>query len=320
MGCPPGDGPVLHAFRSESLDPLLTIRIPGEKPDSLPIFHPDGSRLAVIGSRAWIIDRGLGTVHESISNSISDGAFSADGRQFVAVDAARRALVQFDIAPPPDAAVSRGVTTHWSGDGTSNDVVGGTHGVTTDQLRFEPGRFGQAFSFHGETRGVDFGRRLDPNLAHDPGTYAAWIKPGRIGARRTILSRTTSLGFAWSITRDGRLSFCFRYALRDLSCETEGLVGRSSLRPDSWHHVAVVRSASGLTLFVDGREDGTKPVIEGFQPADTPVSDQPVLRLGAGGNGSEPFHGLIDEVMLFRRILTANDLAQIMRATWLDAR
>jgi hypothetical protein len=45
-----------------------------------------------------------------------------------------------------------------------------------------------------------------------------------------------------------------------------------------------------------------------------------VLRLGAGPDGAAPFEGLIDEVLLFAGALSARDLVDVMRATWLDAR
>jgi hypothetical protein len=55
-----------------------------------------------------------------------------------------------------------------------------------------------------------------------------------------------------------------------------------------------------------------------FQPRN-PLRDEGVMRLGAGVDGSQPFQGLIDNVIRFRRVLSSPDLAAVVRATWLDA-
>jgi hypothetical protein len=69
-----------------------------------------------------------------------------------------------------------------------------------------------------------------------------------------------------------------------------------------------------LTLFVDGEADGSV-VLEGKGQVPEDPSITPMLRLGAGPDGAAPFDGLIDEVIMFRRPLSADDLVQVMRAT-----
>lgn len=317
-GCPPGSGPVLHALRADTLGPLLTIRVAGEGFGAMPIFSPDGTRLVLAGPRLSAIDRAVGTVLESFDRALGQAAFTADGNRLIALDVPNRRLVEFEISPPSDAWTLRDLATHWSGDGTADDVVGGTHALAAQGVHYEPGRYGQAFSFDGTTGEVNFGRRIDANLGEDPGTLAAWIKPRRVGPL-PIASRTTSHGWMMSITNDGRLAFCLEEAQPDLSCASDGLVGQVRLQIDRWHHVAVIRSRSALSLFVDGRADGTRPFIDGFTPR-MPEWNEAVLRLGAGPHESVPFHGLIDEVMFFRRALAPDDVARVMRATWLDAR
>lgn len=319
LGCPPGSGPVLHALRAETLQPLLTVRVPGGGFRTTPIFFPDGTRLVLAGTGLKVIDRSLGTVYEAIGREPGGGAFTTDGRRFVSLDPLNRALVTYELSPVPDASVFRELASHWSGDGTGSDIVGGTQPVGTDELRFEPGLYGQAFAFDGSSRGVSFGRRLNANIATSPVTYAAWIRLERGGAARHVLSREGTNGWNWWITEEGRLAFCVVHPQTDLSCDAGGVVGRTRLLPQRWYHVAVLRGSAAVSLFLDGKEDGATAVEEGFQPRDEP-GNVPELRLGAGSDGRAPFVGLIDEVLLFGRVLSAADLAQVRRATWLDAR
>jgi hypothetical protein len=321
IGCPPGSGPVLHVLNANTLDRLLTVRIPADPADrtgTTPIFFPDATRLVLVGPNLRVIDRANGILNESANRHSGIGTFTADGRRFIMVDMENRRLVEFEISPPPDAGVFRDVMTHWSGDGTANDIVGGTHALTMGGVRFEPGRYGRAFSFDSASEGVSFGRRMEPDIADLSATFAAWIKPRRTDAPLHIASRTTAAGWTWSIDKDGHVAFCLGSAPPDLSCWNGGLVGRTRLQPDRWYHVAVTRGPADVTLFVDGRADGTTPIPAGL--ASSVEWSTAVLRLGAGPDGAAPFEGLIDEVLLFARALSARDLVDVMRATWLDAR
>jgi hypothetical protein len=319
VGCPPGSGPVLHAFKAETLEPLLTVRVPGEGFQGLPIFYPDGARLVVVGRALNVIDGALGTIYESIGREVGFGAFTPDGRKFIALDIRNRGLREFELSPPADPRVLRDARAHWSGDGTPNDLVGGAHALTDEGLRYEAGRYGQAFSFDGSSKGVAFGRRHNGDMASsDSGAYVAWIKPRRIGAHQHIASRTGPLGWNWSISSEGRLAFCLVQGQRDLSCEYGGLVGRTTLVADLWYHVAIVRSKSAMSMFINGQEERSRALgAAGERPNSS--SETSVLRLGAGPDGSDPFHGLIDEVLFFGRGMSADDVADIMRAMRLDA-
>jgi hypothetical protein len=290
--------------------------VPGDGFGTVPLFVPDGTRLLLAGHRLTVIDRALGTVYESIEGAHGLTAFSADGRSLVTTDATNDRLRVFEVAPPADDWPLREAATHWTGDGTANDVVGGTHPVATESLRFEPGRYGQAFAFGAASKGVGYGRRLNMDIADDrPGAYVAWIKPRRPNGPQHIVSRMGPRGWKWSISGEGRLAFCLEGAQPDLTCDGDGMQGQTVLHREHWSHVAVVRTAEALTLFVDGQADGSVTLRgRGQLPADDP-SMTPMLRLGAGPDGAAPFDGLIDEVIMFRRPLSSDDLVQVMGAT-----
>jgi len=314
-GCPSGSGPVLHALRADTLDRLLTVRVPAETFNTLPIFFPDGTRLVLAGPHLAVIERARGTTYESIDTAAGGwAAFTPDAGSFVVLESRQRRLLKFDLSPPQDTWVLRDAATYWTADGTANDVVGGTHAAATNEVRFAPGRFGRAFSFDTDSGGIDFGWRLDADIVqNDRVTYAAWIKPRPTGVPVHIASRTSLAGWRWSITKEMRLAFCFTDAFPELSCERGELIGRTPLHSDQWVHVAVVRRGGTLTLFVNGHADGVGTFVNGERrPA---PGAEPLLRLAAGPDQSAPFRGLIDEVLLFGRALSGDDLAHVMRAS-----
>lgn len=73
--------------------------------------------------------------------------------------------------------------------------------------------------------------------------------------------------------------------------------------PAGWHHIAAVKTATRLTLHLDG-----KPVAEstGFTAATWNLSSEAPLRLGTGMNG--PFNGQLRDLQIHPRPLTAAEI------------
>ena len=131
-------------------------------------------------------------------------------------------------------------------------------------------------------------------------TLSAWIKT-KVGG--TIISKAATTG-KWVkngktfFVRDGRLGY------------DVGWVGQvsSGQRVDDgqWHHVAAARTRGGqVTLFIDGK-----------QAARSTLASQDdtghIVRLGYTATDFMPaFKGEMDEVRVFQRVLTANELAAL---------
>ncbi len=73
--------------------------------------------------------------------------------------------------------------------------------------------------------------------------------------------------------------------------------------PAGWHHIAAVKTASRLTLHVDGRQVAEST---GFDAAAWNLDSDAPLRLGAGMNGS--FNGQLRDLQIHRRPLTAAEI------------
>ncbi|NQT16282.1 MAG: FAD-dependent oxidoreductase, partial [Planctomycetes bacterium] len=73
--------------------------------------------------------------------------------------------------------------------------------------------------------------------------------------------------------------------------------------PDAWSHVVATYDGARLRLFVDGREDAASP-----KPFQGPI-DATTSPLGIGSSGSQHhFHGILDEVRLYCRALSADEI------------
>jgi hypothetical protein len=87
-------------------------------------------------------------------------------------------------------------------------------------------------------------------------------------------------------------------------------IAPDSVPQNTWVHLAGVYDGAMARLYVDGAEVASEPLTGRFLPDTTPVI------LGGNGNGAsgaptELFPGRIDELMLYSRALSADEIRQI---------
>ena len=85
--------------------------------------------------------------------------------------------------------------------------------------------------------------------------------------------------------------------------------GATSVNDDNWHHlVGVYVPSTSITIYVDGSSDGvnTSSIVSSLNSASEPVI------IGSKGNFSstELFHGLIDEVRIYNKALSATEVSK----------
>jgi hypothetical protein len=78
--------------------------------------------------------------------------------------------------------------------------------------------------------------------------------------------------------------------------------------PSEWHHVAAIRDAGQLRLFLDGQQVA---VSGRFDPSSYDLNVGAPLLIGAGANDS--FCGHLADVRLYDRPLTAAELSILAR-------
>jgi hypothetical protein len=76
--------------------------------------------------------------------------------------------------------------------------------------------------------------------------------------------------------------------------------------PGGWHHVAAVKEAGRLRLFVDGR---VVALSAPAHPFDYDLSTSHPLRIGAGPH--EHFNGLISDVRVYGRALDDGEIGRL---------
>lgn len=208
---------------------------------------------------------------------------------------------------------------HWTFDGGKEDVAvdssgNGLSGVLVNRPAFVDGVDGHALRLNGVNQHADFG---DPRAFRLTGsmTISAWINASAFPADdAAIISDHSSLGYQLDTTIDqGPRTIGFKLA--NASGRLMARYGRTPLDTNKWYHVAGVYDArvQTLSVYLDGQLDngcllGTvtdRQLISGVSAY--------VGRRGRG-EGFE-FAGSIDDVRIYSRALTQNEIAKEMKRT-----
>lgn len=223
------------------------------------------------------------------------------------------AIVLNGEAVPVCVAPPSGMVGWWPGDGNANDIVGGNHGTLQNgATATAAGRVDQAFSFDGVNDYVQIPNAALNNMA--AGTIDMWIFPTENGGNGTF-----GFGRPWFAKQHNNVNsyavFAFKSptdskALFHLNNQAPNVFGTTALTLNTWHHVAATWDGSFIRVYVDGVQDGQVASTQSL-----PFDLGSVTSIGGWtGDGNNFFEGLIDEVEIFNRALSAEEIQAIFLA------
>ena len=210
-----------------------------------------------------------------------------------------------------------GVVAHWKldegGGDTAFDSVDGNHG-TVYGAQWTDGWIGGALSFDGDGDYVDCGS--DPSLDVTELTWALWLKRDETTYtnERSLISNEgggedTHGTYALQIDVDGDSQDKIQFVRHGDS--TGNLpVSSTAIQDTDWHHVAVTRDSSGnAVIYIDGVSDAT-----GFVEQRTAFTGTVI---GKGHTAYSDFYGLIDDVRIYDRALSAQEVHRVYEEGWI---
>lgn len=214
------------------------------------------------------------------------------------------------------SANAGGLVSYWpfdEGSGSvAHDAVNGIDG-TVSGAAWVDGKFGKALSFDGTDDYVNSGAAVDNTVATGV-TLEAWIRPaGRQNGG--IISNDYTLGnrkgydfFLWAPHDTyGRLYIDFG---NGTACGRTWWAIPDADWYNQWHHVAATWDGSTVKLHVDGSEVGTAALLSGNYS--DPTKDTLIGGINYGATLPYcPFNGLIDEVRIWNRALSAEEVAAL---------
>jgi hypothetical protein len=222
---------------------------------------------------------------------------------------------------------STAIVAHFSFDERS--AYGRETGVRFEQGPIESvtGQIGRAAKFDGQ-RTLEMGQHANFS-SNDRFTLAAWVYPesqrgGVIIARaqdtasQTGRSPGAKLGIGYGLRlEEGKVHFNL---VHDWADDAIRVAAEERLEPGKWHHVLATydgsRLAGGAQIYLDGRPQKLKVdyglLIE-------PIKNKEPLRIGGDADSEQRFHGLIDEVRIYDKVLPPSEIAVLASSDSLEA-
>ena len=232
-----------------------------------------------------------------------DGASSMGSPDAGSLDAGSLDAGSLDagLAPLP------GLVSEWRLESDATDSTGSNSGQLLGGAAFvkDPAR-GSALSCNGSDAGVRVA-----NTAGLSFSYAAWIwsnTTSHTGTNAEVDGDTLLSANIAPQQDDFALALLSnRLAYINYNMESNGM---TVVTDGQWHHVAVTRqNGAGVTLYVDGRLDGSGNASTGD------VSANSALYFCGGGVGGHYFRGLLSDIQLYDRVLAPGEIQRLFAAT-----
>ena len=218
-------------------------------------------------------------------------------------------------SPPPSSLVG-----WWSGDGNANTLVGTNNGsLQAGATATGVGIVGQSFSFNGTTAYVQVPD--SPVLRPTNLTVEAWVLftsldssgNSTAGQQYIVFKQNTRSGnFEGYYLGKKRQSTGdhFAFEVSSSSGATAEVDSSTAIATGVWYHVAGVRGSNFIQLYVNGQSVGQTTVTFPQDYGNYP------LYFGTSGESywDHKLAGLLDEVSLYNRALSASEIAAIYSA------
>ncbi len=222
---------------------------------------------------------------------------------FGKVDLQAGAVRKISVSGGGLGAYPAGLVALWSGEGSGKDAAGGNHGELQGGAGYAPGKVGQAFALRAVGDVLTAPTANLPAGAEDR-TITCWVNVTSFipGAEASIAGYGNfgSGGQVFAIYFDNRPEHQLSFSAWG------GALAGPSVDTGRWHFVAVTSKANLVTLYLDGVKVASRTMT-----FDTPAGT--VFRIGQIDQPDclRQFNGLIDEVAIYNRALSAEEIQTI---------
>jgi len=188
-----------------------------------------------------------------------------------------------------------------------SNVIGGDGGVQGGSPAFTNTKSILLDSSNSDFVTMGNASSLDFDLT-DALSISAWIKSTGTGEMTIASKKEAGLGIGYEfVEQDGKLIFSMKGSSKSAILVRTG----NSIVDNTWHHVAVTYSGSGLNtglkLYLDGALQSTSN--QGTEI--NPITNSAPFNLGAQNDSQDFWNGNLDEVSVFNSELTASNITTI---------
>jgi hypothetical protein len=212
-------------------------------------------------------------------------------------------------------SLEKGMVGYWklddaSGTSATDSSGNGNTGTLTNGPTWTTGQIGGAVDFDGTNDYIDSGTGSSLNVGGTNLTISAWAKKttGTDGVMNIVNRGQSGVGgYNFGIG----VNTCGAHSMNMSKLGVVHICVGSFPQDTNWHHVVAVWNSSGQKIYVDGVVSGTDSNNQSFNAAYSGS-----LKIGMDYDGtSSPFKGSLDEVRIYNRALSADEVAKLYKTT-----
>ena len=189
-----------------------------------------------------------------------------------------------------------------TGTSTLDSSGTGNNGTVANATWSTAGRFGNALSFNGTNATVNVADAASLDLTNGM-TVEAWVNPASLTLGRLIVIKEGATDISYALMASNGANMPAGWVRT--AAGTAGATGTTALPLNTWTHVAATYDATTIRFYVNGTQVATQARTGAI------TTSTNVLRIGGSAFGSY-FSGLIDEVRVYNRALTAAEITTDM--------
>jgi hypothetical protein len=195
---------------------------------------------------------------------------------------------------------------YWQLDGSSVDNSGNGNNGTDTAMSYGPAysRFsgGQGANFNGSSSYIRVEHSASLSMANAI-TIGAWVYFNDVSRQYAAITlKGSSTDWNWHFQLYNDLISWGTYTTAENNLQSTTIIS-----PHTWYHVVVTYDGSTKTIYINGRLDSYNSVSGNFRSNTTPLGIGVFID---GANLSRYFNGYIDEVAIFSRALSAQEISQ----------
>lgn len=163
------------------------------------------------------------------------------------------------------------------------------------------GKYGKALSFNGSSSWVTVEDAASLRLTTGM-TVSAWVNPATVADWRSLVTKELAVeGASYSLYAANGGAVPSGWVQPD-PADSSTVDGLTPLPVGTWSHLALTYDGAALRLLINGQQ------VDETAMSDSLYDDGSPLRIGGNGVWGEYFEGLIDEVRIYNRALTAQQI------------
>ena len=262
------------------------------------------------GAMAFVFSTTGGTAHAVNLTGLADGQnykYYVRCRDVAGNENGADYLVSFDVALPSAGLRAQLLFSEGAGLATADSSGNGNNGTLMNGPVWCTGHADSALRFDGVDDYVDIGNAANLNPTNAI-TIAAWFNTSMTNVSQYIVGKdnlpTGTLQYFLRVQAGGKLRMAVRTNVENY------LTSAPAINANTWYHITGVYDGTSLRLYLNGQLLGA-PLAAAGAMANNGVN----VRIGTKQDGLLPFKGVLDEVEIYDRALSAPEVLALYQGT-----